>query len=206
MTSRFPKLTARPLAWSALALLWIVATVAGLGLLAQYANTPGAAAAAPCRWPANPVLSLDIGRPTLLFFAHPLCPCTRASLEELQKLLARRPAGVAISIIFFEPRTAGDQWSQSDLCATAATIPNVRIIRDTDGTLARCFGVFTSGQALLYSNRGDLLFRGGLTLARGHEGDNVGRAAIETILAGGVPVDRAPVFGCPLALQGEPQP
>jgi hypothetical protein len=55
-----------------------------------------------------------------------------------------------------------------------------------------------------------LLFAGGITAARGHAGDNAGRSAIETLLAGGRPgYDRTPVFGCPIVVnelqaQGSP--
>ena len=57
----------------------------------------------------------------------------------------------------------------------------------------------TSGHALLYDARSRLEFSGGITVARGHAGDNVGRSAIEALIAGDVTVLRqAPVFGCAL--------
>ena len=47
--------------------------------------------------------------------------------------------------------------------------------------------------------RGDLLFSGGITFARGHAGDNAGRTAIEACAAGQSPGYRqTPVFGCPI--------
>ena len=46
---------------------------------------------------------------------------------------------------------------------------------------------------------GSLVFSGGITAARGHEGDNHGRSAIEDhLLHGGARVAHTPVFGCDL--------
>jgi hypothetical protein len=53
--------------------------------------------------------------------------------------------------------------------------------------------------AILYGQQGQLLFYGGLTASRGHEGDSAGIAAIQAILDGRQPyVAHADVFGCPL--------
>src|SRR5262245_8637669 len=37
-------------------------------------------------WPANTGLTVVRDRPTVLFFMHPKCPCTRASVAELERL------------------------------------------------------------------------------------------------------------------------
>ena len=52
------------------------------------------------------------------------------------------------------------------------------MLRDDDGAEARRFGAETSGQTLLYDARGALAFSGGITGARGHAGDNAGRASL----------------------------
>jgi hypothetical protein len=60
--------------------------------------------------------------------------------------------------------------------------------------------VGTSGAVLLYSSDGKLLFQGGITPARGHQGDSFGRQRILALLDGDAPDRRdAPVFGCALA-------
>ena len=43
----------------------------------------------------------------------------------------------------------------------------------------------TSGQTLLYDTKGHLVFSGGITGGRGHEGDNTGRESIEKYLQTG---------------------
>jgi hypothetical protein len=92
-----------------------------------------------------------------------------------------------------------DRWVQSDLWVTASSIPGVHVLRDVDGADARRFGAWTSGQTLLYDAQGRLRFSGGITDARGHEGDNAGRASLESILFHGeTPAARTSVFGCGL--------
>ena len=74
----------------------------------------------------------------------------------------------------------------------------VLVDRDADGVEAARFGAKTSGQALLYAADGRLLFHGGLTPSRGHEGDNEGLRRVTAILDGKAARDESPVFGCSL--------
>lgn len=70
---------------------------------------------------------------------------------------------------------------------------------DETGFEARRFHAETSGQTLLYSRSGTLLFEGGVTLARGHEGDNPGRSALQELIDNGHSEQtHTPVFGCGL--------
>jgi hypothetical protein len=77
----------------------------------------------------------------------------------------------------------------------------VTAVRDDDGVEAARFRATTSGTAALYDARGRLLFTGGLTSARGHEGDSAGLQRIASLLRTGQ-ADRsdAPVYGCSLAI------
>ena len=62
---------------------------------------------------------------------------------------------------------------------------------------ARRFHASTSGQTLVYGASGHLTFAGGITGARGHEGDNPGRRAVTELLMGNTPaVVHTAVFGC----------
>jgi hypothetical protein len=70
---------------------------------------------------------------------------------------------------------------------------------DRDAAESRRFRAETSGDALLYDEHGRLLFSGGITVARGHAGDNAGLGAIEALVRGDTNVRRqTPVFGCAL--------
>src|SRR4029078_12925735 len=65
--------------------------------------------------------------------------------------------------------------------------------------VAARLGATTSGHVLVYGADGALLFSGGITSARAHEGDSIGQNAIVRALYGGKPpIDQTPVFGCGL--------
>jgi len=80
-------------------------------------------------------------------------------------------------------------------------IPHTQAITDQDAAVARSYSAATSGQTLLYDGKGNLLFSGGITAGRGHEGDNRGQQAVVGLIAGqptaALPM-QTPVFGCPL--------
>jgi hypothetical protein len=186
-------------------LLWLAGVVSGLAVLEVYKARPGISGRTPTVLPqfdAGAEWS-DRGRPVLLMFVHPHCPCTQASLGELAEILAREPGKSHAVIVFVNPPGAEADWSQTALRKKAATIPNLRLV-DDDGTLARQFGAETSGHVVLYDTDGKLVFSGGITRSRGHEGESPGRRAICARLEGtasDAPAE-TPVFGCPLFTSG----
>jgi len=183
----------------ALLALWVIGVGSGLWAVWAYDNRPGAAAAAPPRWPKETGLTFSTEGPTLVFLAHPQCTCTRASLDELAEILARARTKPRTYVLFLKPSTVDDGWERTDLWRRASQLPGVRVLRDDDGTEARKFGVETSGQTLLYDAHGTLLFSGGITGSRAHAGENAGELAIISLLTNGHPDRRASsVFGCPL--------
>ena len=186
------------LVWLAAGVLWLAAVGVGLAVVARYGNTAGAAASAPDQWPATSRIARDTARPTLVMMAHPLCTCTRASLAELGEIMARAAHRPRAYVVFISPErfSGGDL---RDLWERAARIPGVTIVRDEKGIEARTFGAWTSGQVFLYDRHGRLIFSGGATGSRGHEGDNAGRAAILALLSDAPPdLTGTSVFGCSL--------
>jgi hypothetical protein len=191
--------------WALLA--WCALIVLGFGYLVGYSNTPGRAALPPPAWPVESKIEPDSANPTLLMFLHPYCPCSRASLEELSRIIARadRPAQAVIAFVL-RGGTASE-LQEADLWKAAAVIPGARLWVDIGGLESMRFRAATSGEAMLYAANGRLLFHGGITGARGHVGDNRGAAAILSWLN----TDQAEratsfVFGCPLADDGAPAP
>jgi hypothetical protein len=184
--------------------LWLSMLAAGIGTLWNYEGTPGAAAAAPGLWPTASRIKPDADRATLVILAHPHCPCTRASIGELARLMTQAQGRVTAYVLFVRPQGFSDRWVQSDLWASAAAIPGVTPVLDDDGVEAGLFHAETSGQTVLYDPAGNLLFSGGITGARGHAGDNAGRTAIVSLLTSDEAQERdTPVFGCPLFAQQE---
>jgi hypothetical protein len=181
---------------------WAIAAIGGMAALVDYGAAPGEAGAPASHWPEGSVLHREPGRPTLVLAIHPKCPCTRATLSELAVLMARAEGRLKAHAILVRPETMDEDWAKSDLWRAARAIPGVEARIDPDGTEARRFGAATSGMALYYDADGKLRFAGGITAARGHAGDNAGRASIEG-LAWGRGADRAttPVFGCSLSAE-----
>jgi hypothetical protein len=172
---------------------------AGLVILLNYENTPGTAGSPVVQWPASSAIQRHAGRATLLMFAHPQCPCTRASIGELALLMAHCQGLVDAHVVFFKPQESGDDWSKTDLWRSAAAIPGVTVGQDDAGAEADRFHAETSGYTLLYDRQGQLRFNGGITAARGHSGDNAGRSAIIGLLRDGLAgTNRTKVFGCSL--------
>lgn len=184
---------------STLTLLWLGAVVYGMFVLWQYQSTPGETALTASDWPHESERTFNSMRPTLVMFAHPRCPCTTASLNELAKIMMLGPERVDARIVFFKSSAFPEGWEKTNLWKTASAIPGVTVFSDLDGTTAKLFHAKTSGYTLLYDTQGKLLFHGGITGSRGHAGDNAGRSAIESILLQGTSEqDETFTFGCPL--------
>ena len=179
--------------------LWLAAVSVGVGWLWSYNHAAGAPARPPAQWPEASGIARVADRHTLVMLAHPQCPCTRASIEELSKLMTSTRGRLNAFVIFVTPDKAPSEWRQTDLRASAARIPGVTTIVDAGGREASSFGALTSGQVVLYDARGQLIFHGGITSSRGHIGDNAGRNAIEAlVLDKNSPGGNSQVFGCPL--------
>ena len=182
---------------------WILTVGAGLTLLWAFAGTPGPAATALPRWPPA-AFARPAGTATLMVFLHPQCPCSRATLSELARLLAEVHTSPAVYAFIYRPSGAEAGWEHTDLRDAAARIPGVRVMTDEAGAQAHVFGALVSGQTLLYDGVGTLQFSGGITGARGHEGDNPGRFAVTEFLNGRQPSSaRTPTFGCLLQAEAE---
>ncbi len=113
--------------------------------------------------------------------------------------MARAQGRLTAHVLFLEPAGCADGWAETALWRKAAAIPGVIVQRDEAGTEAQRFHAETSGHTVLYDLDGRLMFHGGITIARGHSGDNPGRDAIVALLRKQT-ADRfaTPVFGCPL--------
>ena len=142
--------------------------------------------------------ALDPSRPTLIMLVHPQCPCSRASLTELNRLAALCPSKANLWVLFLRPAGCPEAFADTDLRRQAQAIPGVSVATDDNGDAAKRLGAATSGETLLYAPDGRLLFHGGLTGSRGHEGDNPGLSAALARLRGEASPAAMPVYGCPL--------
>jgi len=179
--------------------MWFLAVVAGMGVVLEHAYTPGESGDAPKAWPPGTHISRNVGGPTLIMFAHPHCPCTRASLGELANIAENCRGQFKAQVWFTKPSGTSDVWTNTAIWQQAAAIPGVTIYCDDLGTEASRFHAGTSGETMLYDQNGKLLFQGGITLSRGHAGDNPARSALEALLHHQISNQvQSVVYGCPL--------
>lgn len=155
-----------------------------------------------------------------MLVAHPACPCTRASIRELERVLGsvasarREPLGADVVVLFTAAQRAEVNADRvaDDLRKLVGSMPGVRIVDDPRGVQASRLGARTSGTVLFYDDEGTLRFAGGITPGRGHEGDSAGADALRALLSrasrsanGSHPSTGAAVYGCGLT-DGSPRP
>jgi hypothetical protein len=194
--------------WCAGIAIWCLAATAIWCWATSYEFTTYAnSAPVVTRWPADTTLELSSDRPSLLLFLHPRCPCSRATVHELTRVIdplpdADRPQ---LTIVATLPSETTPDWQESDTVRNALKLPHSSVVWDTDGVLANKFGATTSGTVQLYQPDGQLLYAGGITPSRGHQGDNAGSDALTKLLTRETPIANTslPAFGCRLCL-GDP--
>ena len=162
---------------------WALVVSSGLLGFAIYMNTPGTPARVPDQWPVASKLQLHDELPTLVYFVHPHCACTRVSTGELEPVLVRNQQGCYLQSVIVQPRDADRTWSETQLVEDLKQLPGSSVRMDPNGTETRRFGVSTSGHVLVYSTQGKLLFSGGVTASRGQAGDNWGKSTLDGILS-----------------------
>jgi hypothetical protein len=189
--------------------LWLGAIGTGIGLLADYAAEPGQVGETLDVWPQDSNLIRDEDNYTILLAVHPRCPCTRATIEELEGVLAKSSITPQIFALIFEPSHDGSEstelsrkdedFARTSISKKLSKLNGVELISDPGSLIAQSFGAMTSGHALVYSPTGSLVYSGGLTPTRAHVGPNTGSSTLLKLLTGGEPVIQdAPVYGCPL--------
>src|SRR3954468_15265693 len=94
---------------------WLVAIGFGMRTLAAYTYTPGSPAQASAYWPAQTQLAHDLSRPTLVLFAHPQCPCSRAAVSELARLMTSTHGALDARVMVLHPAGTPSGWEHTDL-------------------------------------------------------------------------------------------
>jgi hypothetical protein len=182
-----------------LTLCWFGTAVAGFMWLARYKATPGDTSAGQLQWPDDCAIARVPGSFNFVLALNSHCPCSRATVGELARILDGHGTDVCLHVLVYHPSGFPDGWESSSLLDEVKTLPGAMLHVDIDAELATRFGLFTSGGLALYGVRGELLFEGGITAGRGHAGDTPAHDAIRARLLGETSEPfTAPVYGCPL--------
>lgn len=195
-----------PARWQTLAAVaWLLVVGGVLAAMLHSAGIPGVPARPGAHWPVDSGLKRSGRLPALVVFLHPRCPCSSATLEELNRLLARTEGQVETQIVFAYPELGEPGGQPAPLLSQARSLPGVTVTMDAALRETTRFGVMTSGTVLLYGPTGRRLFDGGITIARGHAGDNDFAAALTALIRGRqTRSTTTPVFGCSLGTRNSP--
>jgi hypothetical protein len=187
-----------------LATVWVAVLGGGLRAIARYDYGAAPAVAGVGAWPRGTAIHHAADRPTVVMFVHPKCPCTKASIDALTRILTTARERLDAVVVFWKPSDVPAGWERTETWRAVAAIPGVRAIVDVDGAEATRFGAETSGEVLVYGRDGARLFAGGITPSRGQIGASRGAEAIAAIARGEVPpVAETPVYGCPIIVPPE---
>jgi hypothetical protein len=184
---------------AACGLLWGGGVFFGARTMLDYGTAEASPGTPSTTWPSRSAIRQKPGKFTLTMFAHPDCPCTRASLAELEAIETELNGSLNSIVVFSKPRAGAEEARASWLWKKASSLPGVTVLWDGHTVETERFGARVSGQTLLYDPEGNLVFSGGLTSARGHEGSNRGVDAVLRRVSGDASVpEQFPVFGCSL--------
>lgn len=163
------------------------------------------AGGAVAHWPTGTSIAPDSDRPTLLVFLHPKCPCSRATLAELERIWVlhneQDKASPRMVFVVPVPPEEPSDWLTTGTVEQAKQMQDATLVVDPGGVEAQRFGATTSGTVMWFDPEGRSLYAGGITWGRGHEGGNAGRDSVEQLMRGETPTEQnLPAFGCRLCL------
>lgn len=159
-----------------LAFLWLATMASALFFVLQKNADGQIPQQSPKEWPTQTALHKSQGF-DLIFILHPGCECSAASLSELERVLKSTSAKVKVHALFTVDENLTLNPYESNLWIKAQALGlNPRI--DKKGVEAALFQAQTSGTVLLYNSANKLVFSGGITASRGHEGPNAAADAL----------------------------
>ncbi|MDF1665399.1 MAG: hypothetical protein P1V97_26795 [Planctomycetota bacterium] len=185
--------------WSSLIALWLAALAFGFHQLSQYEFSTARSLDATTSWPSESKLTPSTDGPTLLIFLHPHCPCSQATLSELERQQRYWPKNLRVTFVFIQVQGMSEDWVKTDLWKRSSRLSGVELTIDKDGREAYLFGASSSGEVRLFNKLGQSLFIGGVTPSRGHEGDSApGQSLLSRLENNTHEPCEYPVFGCEL--------
>lgn len=201
--SEFRLMLTKRIGYPLLLLLLPLIGLSGLLLLADYSYRSREAndAVTDC-WPEFLAGVAPEGQCVVLFY-HPHCPCTRATVRSLERMASRCSSRMKWIAYAYCPENEADSWIDTATTRRLREAIRAEVRVDRGGQACVGFGARTSGHIAAYDASGRLLFSGGITPSRGHEGDCIAAATLVRCLGGEETFQRAwPVFGCQIVTDG----
>jgi hypothetical protein len=178
---------------------WLSA-IAAFAYLATYDLTPGNKGVEPSVWPAASGIVPARNKCNAVVFLHPRCFCSLATANELAKIMSREENRLKVHVIVRPTRRAEEASASSSTSSATTPAHDAQLsIQDSNSRLIKTIDSLP-GHVLLFGANGNLIFAGGITASRGHEGDNLGADAMLKAMCESrrSTVSTTPVFGCSL--------
>ena len=183
---------------------WLAAVGVGLGAMVRYQATPAAVNPVTRSWPNDSEIprSKERNEKVVHLFAHPHCPCTRAALRMLDRVLQHGGSEDRLAhaqVVLVRPAGCPEGWERGRIRRLAQQL--ALQLQTVDEPEARLYGASTSGEVYAYDEEGKLRFHGSITRGRGHEGPNPGANALRAFLNDEKRIlecVETPLYGCPL--------
>lgn len=177
---------------------WLAIIVAGLCFAVDFEKRPALISEQLKVWPKESRLQRNENGLTLLMFVHPNCPCSQASIAELARFMNKN-RNLSGYVCFLIPKNVDGSWLESKNWQDARKIPGLVSAPDYSESEAEKFFARGSGETFLFAKDGKLLFHGGITAARGHEGPNSGLDSLQLAVQRMENKETVyPVYGCSL--------
>src|SRR5688572_28570682 len=93
----------RTLGWGGAVVAWVAATGMGFARLWRYEGASAPVSATPQTWPSESSLQRDARIATLVMLLHPKCPCSRATIDELSRLMAHCQGTLVAKVLIVKP-------------------------------------------------------------------------------------------------------
>jgi hypothetical protein len=139
------------------------------------------------------------GRPLLMHFANPQCPCTQFNLDHVRKLEQAYGAKVDFVTVL---------QTESDLTDAPAEFRSMHlgmpVVYDRGATIGDWVGVYATPQAAILTADGGLYYRGNYNRSRycSDESTEFARIALDALVADRplprLPAEATVTYGCPL--------
>lgn len=169
--------------------VWLGAVAWGIHATMSYESTPGKTATTP-----RVQLASHESKWSIVMVAHPMCPCTAASLKALKAVVAEHRDAVECKVVFVggRPESVSQNMQLADQIGTAS----IEWVSEEEA--AESYGAFTSGQTFVYGPEGDIAFSGGITPGRGVDQPQFAVKLFRSLFAGKAAGSSVPVYGCGL--------
>jgi hypothetical protein len=183
---------------------WAAAVAAGWSAMLRFdfATSDAAPGSQLASWPEGSQLPRPSGEPILVVFLHPKCPCSPATLTELErvfKLASAEGGRTRVLVVPVTPPGAPIDWMDTDVVRQAAKLAGAQVCQDSGGFEAARFGARDSGTIMYFDAAGQRRFSGGITVARGQQGLSRSGVALAQILSHQRDfAPSSPAFGCRL--------